>query len=296
MLTFTDQQNIAKNLAGVSDAGSVITFKRDINVGGTRFMAILGRSWNRVSRFTNQVALQQYYQIPQDALRVSDVIFYTGSVWQPLLEIADENQWRLMNQTPINGIASHYFIKGNDEIGLYPAPSGTVTNGIELVFEPRNVLMTEDDFTTGSVTVTNGSTTITHSATGFTAKMVGQYFQVNDGTDGNWYRISAYIDASNLTLENYYQGISEGGATFRIGQVMNMPEEFQEAPVDYAIHRYYLMRGDRQQATDFRNLFESSLEACRDLYGTSSSNQIVMAENNIHVYNPLLDTPPTIGS
>lgn len=296
MLTFTDQQTIATSISGVSDTTNVAAFKRDINAGGTRFMAVLGRPWNRVSRFANQVASQQYYQIPQDALRISEVLFYTGSIWTPLIEVTDENQWRLMNQTIITGIATHYFVRGNDEFGLYPVPTGAVSNGLELVFEPRNVLLTESDFTTGSVTVASGSTALVHSATGFTAKMVGQWLQVTDGTDGNWYKIAAYTDASNLVLENYYQGISESGATFRIGQVMNLPEEFQESPVDYAMHRYYLQRGDRTQAIDFRTLFETSLELCKDLYGQSSSNQIVMSNRIINPYNPLTMTPPGIDT
>lgn len=291
MLTFTDLQNIATSISGLNDAASVTAFKRDINMGGTRFMAILGRPWDRMHRFTNQVAAQQYYSIPEDALRISDIIYSNGTTWTPLIQVADETQWRLMNQSTISGVSTHYFVRGNDEFGLYPIPSGSTAAGIEMVFEPKHVLLTQDDYTTGTITATNGSQTVTHSGTGFTAKMAGQYLNVTDGTDGNWYRIGSYVDASNLTLENYYQGTSGSGLTFRIGQAMFMPEEFQEAPVDYAMYRHFLTRGDIKQAAEFKGLFDSALELAQDVYGRSSSNQIVMAADTIRVHNPLMGTP-----
>lgn len=296
MLTFTDQVNIAKSISGVADAANVTNFKRDINTGGTRFMAIMARPFDRQSRFADQVANQQYFTYAVDMLRLSDIIVQTGTVWRPLTEITDENEWRLLNQTTVNGIPYYYFVRGFNEVGLYPIPSATIIAGLELVFEPKHVLLTQDDFTTGTVITTNDSQTITHSAAGFTNAMVGRFFQTTDGSDGNWYRIQSYTDASNLVLENYFIGLSSNLASFRIGQVMNIPEEFHEAPVDYAMHRYYLQRGDRTQATDFRSLFEGSLAACQDLYGQSSSNQIVTANENIRVWNPLLDTPNKIGT
>jgi hypothetical protein len=296
LFSFQEQYELAQQISGVSDAANTAIFKRAINWGGQRFMAILGRPWNKQSRFADVVADQQYYQLPEDAVRPTEVIVSTGTtgVWVPLIEVADETMWRLMNQSSPTGNPTHYYVRGNDEIGLYPTPSAAVTSGLELVFEPRHLLLTKDDFTTGTVTVTNGGLTVTNSAANFTADMVGRKFQITDGTDGNSYRVQSFTDTSNLVLENYYQGTSGAGKTYRIGEQMNIPEEFLQAPVDYAMHRHYLRRGDKQEAADFRALFESDLETCQSLYGQASSNQIIYSDRAINVYNPLIDTPNSI--
>lgn len=291
-LTWTDQQNIAKEISGLIDASSLVKFKRDMNTGASKFLAILGREYNRKSRFTNLVAGQQFYQLPEDAQKLKEVVVSTGSYYPPMEQIPDEFAWRMMNMLSITGLPTHFWVRGSREFGLYPTPANSVTNGIELVFSPKHVEMTQDDTTTGTVTVTNGSQTVTHSATSFTAKMVGQWFQVTDGTDENWYQISAFVSSSVLTLENYYQGTSESGATFRIGQVMDLPEEFLEGPVDYAMYRHYAKRGDSGRTVEFKALYQDALDSAKDLYGATTESQVISAEPSFRQYNPWRGDPP----
>lgn len=296
MLTFQDQVTMAKEISGLTDAASVTKFKRDINQGGVQFLAALGREYNRKSRVANLVAGTQLYQLPEDALRIGTVIASDGTYNQPLEQIPDETTWRYLTAFGTQGLPSHYFVRGFDEIGLYPTPSQSVTNGLEIVFEPKHTQLTEDDFTAGTTTVTAGNATITHSATGFTQNMVGRWFQVTDGTDGRWYRIATFVSTSALTLENYYQGYSGGGRSFRIGQVMDLPEEFLEGPVDYAIYRHYLRRGNRS-AADFKSLYEQALQSARENYAQTTSSQIVDLQRVLRSYNPLRgDSPPSLSS
>jgi hypothetical protein len=292
MITYTDQINLAKEISNLSDNTSVINFKRDINAGTARFMSMMGRPYNRMSRFTNMVAGQQYYQMPEDALRISKIKVNAGSVWYPCEEIGDEQAWWMFNQSNQQGaIPTHYFVKGFDEFGLFPTPSASVTNGIELIFEPKHVLLTADDYTTGSLTLTNGSQTVTGTSTVFAASMVGYYLQITDGTDGNYYRISAYSNATSITIENYYQGasgtVANGG--WRIGQVSKIPEEFQEAPVDYAMYRHFLGKGELAAANEFKAIWQESLKVAKDTYGNSTGNQIINASRSLGMFNPLRD-------
>ncbi len=202
-------------------------------------------------------------------------------------------EWRRINiiTTATIAIPTYFFVRGQDEIGIWPTPSTTVSGGLEIYYEPRVVNMTQDDFTTGTVTVTSGSTTITHSAAGFTNRMVGRYFQTTDNTDGTWYKITAYIDASNLTLENYYQGISSSSATFLIGESSPIPEEFHESLVDYASYRYYLDRKDIGVASEYKSLFDSALVDCKETYSSKVTSKVV---NDVEsrFYN-ILGVPPT---
>lgn len=298
-LTFTDLQSICKEIAGVTDTTSVARFKRDINTGATKFLAALGRDFNRKSRYTNLVANQQYYQLPEDGLKPKEVVVNMGNYAQPLEQVPDETMWRRLNAVTVTGQPTHYFMKGYDEIGLYPIPSASVSNGLELVFSPRHVEMTQDDYVTGTVTVTNGSQTITGSGTTFTAKMVGQWFQTTDGTDENWYKISAFTSATSLSLENVYLGASGGTKAFRIGQVPDLPEEYLEACSDYAMYRHYTRRGSQKSrysvghAGEFKALFEEAILAAQEQYSQTTDNQVIEAETELRTYNPFRgDAPP----
>src|SRR5260221_8235778 len=293
-ITWSDQQSLAKQISALTDATSLLKFKGDMNIGATQFLARLGREYNRKSRFTDLEAGQQYYQLPEDGQKLKEVIVSTGSYKPPMEQIPDEFAWRMMNMLSIQGFPSHFWIRNSREFGLYPTPAYTVVDGIEMVFSPKHIEMTQDDFRSGAVTVNQDSTTITHSANGFTQTMVGLWFQVSDGTDGNWYRIQSYTNSSTMILENFYQGQSETTAAgaFRIGQVMDLPEEFLEGPVDYAMYRHYLKRGNDNRAAEFKALFETSLEMAKDVYSTTTESAVVMAEPIYRRWNPFRGDPP----
>lgn len=294
-LTFTDMQNIAKEVVGLTDAATLLKLKRDINVGAGKFLAALGREYNRKSRFTSSVANQQYYQLPEDAQKLKQIIYDNGDWKVPLEQIPDEFAWRQLNMMNVVGLPSFYFIKGFDEVGLFPIPSAAATDAIELVFSPKHVELTQDDYTTGTLTVVNGSQTVTGSSTTFTSKLIGQFLQVTDGTDGNWYRVSDFVSPTVLTLENYYQGTSGSGKAYRVGQVVDLPEEYAEAPSDYSCYRHYLRRGDSAKAATFKTIFEAALEGAHDEYGTTADTQVILAQPQYQSYNPFRGDPPPGG-
>lgn len=287
---------MCKSISNLSDATSVIAFKRDINAGTARFLSKLGRPVDRQSRFTNQVVDQQYYQIPEDSIRVSYVSFLNGTnIWIKLEEVGDEATWRRMNQYPqTSATPTHFFVRGADEFGIYPAPSTSTADGIELVYEPRHVLLTADDYTTGTVSAMSGNNAITGTGTTFTPTMGnGSYIlQITDGTDGNNYRISGYSSATSVTIENYYQGITNATATYRIGQVSKIPDEYQETPVDYAMMRHFLEKNEMSNANMYDVRWQTSLRDAESTYGMSTSNQIVRDSRKLNsaAPNPLLDS------
>lgn len=294
-ITYTDMQNIAKEVVGLTDAATLTKLKRDINIGASQFLSALGREYNRKARFTDLTANQQYYQLPEDGHKLKEVVVSSGGWDVPLEQVPDEHAWRLLNMTSVTGQPTHFFIKGYDELGLYPIPSATVEDGIELVFSPKHVELTQDDYTTGTLTVTNGSQAVTGSGTTFTTKMVGQWLQVTDGTDGNWYRVSDFVSTTSLTLENYYQGTSGSAKAYRIGQVVDLPEENAEAPSDYACYRHYLRRGNVEKATTFKSLFTDALDMAKDNYGQTTDQQVIWAEPQYRTYSNWAGDPPPGG-
>lgn len=290
MLTFQDQYEMAQQITNNYSSDQLVVFKRDINEGGAMFLNRLGRKFNRQYKTANLEDGKQYYQFPADVIRISEVSCVSGSfVYHPEL-VTSEEEWILLNQVNITGnYPTHYFIRGFNEVGLYPIPSADVTNGITVSYEPQLVELTQDDIV-GNITVTNDSITITGS--GFTPQMVGRMFQVTDGTDGNWYRISAYVSGSSLQLENYFQGIT-GTRASRIGQAMNIPQAYQDAPVYYAVDRYYLTKNDQASALQFSKRFDMKIKSAKETYGRSTSRMGVKSRR-IRKYRPWSDAPPAI--
>ena len=293
MLTFQDQYRMAQQITGDDTAAQLLIFKRDINEGGAMFLNRLGRKFNRKYKTTNLVGDRQYYQFPSDVIRVSDVRCLHGTFYYSPELITDEDEWNRLNAITFTGnYPLYYFIRGFNEIGLYPVPSSNVTNGLSISFEPQHVELTQDDLTTDTVTVVNGAVDITHDGTAFSPQMVGRYFQVTDGTDGKWYRIASYVSPSALNLENYYEGIGGAGRTFRIGEVMAIPEAYQDAPVYYAVDKFYLTQNSQDIAAQFSNRFDMKVRSAKETYGRSTSHRGVKSGHNLRRPNWIDLTPP----
>lgn len=249
--------------------------KRDINEGGDMFLNRLGRKFNKEYLIGNVYGSRQYYQFAAEVLRISEIRILNGTTWYTPQLIASEQQWNKLNAVPISGnYPSAYYIRGFKEVGLFPVPASDLSAAMEISFEPQHTDLTQDDFTSGSITVSNGSpngTTVTHSGTGFTQSMVGRWLQVTDGTDGRWYRIGAYVSSSVITLENYYEGIAGAGREFRIGEIMKIPNGYQDAPVFFALERFYIGQNDQRTSPLFAQRFDQRLNNAKETYARSTS-------------------------
>lgn len=251
------------------------------------------RYFTRKSQTTNLVADQQFYQLPEDCIRVTGVVVTDASIEYPVEPMASELEWRALNSNNAGTvqIPRFFFVRGKDEIGLWPAPASNVTNGLEVYYEPRERDMSQDDYTTGTVTVTNASATITHSGTGFSQNMVGRYFRTTDGSEGLWYRISAYVSTSELTLENVYEGISGSGRTFIIGEAPQIPEEYHESLLDFVAYRFYLRRRDVAVAQQFKSLFDGALDDAKQRYASKTTNKVIHRRQYYRFDSPFTRPP-----
>lgn len=75
------------------------------------------------------------------------------------------------------------------------------------------------NYTTGTVAVTNGGTTVTGTGTTFTAGMVNKRFKI-DG-ENTWYTVSAYTNATTITLSTPYTGTTGSGKNYTIYTAWN---------------------------------------------------------------------------
>lgn len=73
-------------------------------------------------------------------------------------------------------------------------------------------ILGSNNYSTGTVSVTNNSQTIEGSGTTWTSAMVGRKIMLN----GLWYAISAFTDADTITIAAPYGGVTLSGATYMI--------------------------------------------------------------------------------
>lgn len=292
MLTFQDQYKMAQDITGDHTSAGLVLLKRDINEGGAVFLNRLGRKFNKQYKTANLEPNQQYYQFSADVLRISKVRVLHGTFWYTPELITSEEEWDRLNAIVISGnYPLQYYIRGFNEVGLRPQPSSEVLNGLEISFEPQHIELTQDDFISGTVTVNKGIILITHSGTGFTPQMVGRWLQITDGTDGRWYRIASYVSSSQVNLENFFEGLS-GSHAFRIGEVMKIPQGYQDAPVYYACERNYITLNDQRTSPIFHQRFEDKLTICKETYGRSTSQMGVKSQNRMRRARWIDLTPP----
>ena len=292
--------NRAVNMVGISpttNAQDVTNMKSDINQALRLFKNSSRRYWTRKEVSANLVAGQQYYTFPEDMVRITEVKSNTGSGsynW-PLVGIDSEAIWNRYNIIPNNTlmVPQFYFIRGRNEIGLYPIPSQNVTAGLIVSYEPRMLDMNTDDTTTTTVTVTNGSQYVTSPSTNFSTNMVGMQFSVTDGSDGNWYLITA-ATATQLTLENAYQGPSSSAVACPIGLVPDIPEEYQLGLVYFACYNYYLKRNEMANATLYKSLYEELLNRFVDVYAAKTTG-IVQKSISDDIFNIFWLPPGTMS-
>lgn len=295
MLTFNDQYLMAQQIANDFSPATLVLFKRDINEGCAMFLNRLGRKFNKEYLTANIVSGQQFYEFPSEVLRISEIKVLNGSYYYTPELVTSEEEWNNLTATSFSGAyAIKYFIRGFNEVGLWPTPSAAVTSGLYISYEPQHVDLTQDDFITGTLTVTNGAVAITHSASGFTQNMVGRWLQVTDGSDGKWYRITAFVSSSVMNLENYYEGIGGSGQSFRIGEVAKIPNAYQDAPVYYALDRYYQLQNDQRTAPLYQQRFDMKIKSAKETYAHSTSRLGVKTRRSGRRPNWLDLTKPVI--
>lgn len=239
------------------------------------------------------VAQQQTYQLPFNFEVIENVTIQVGGyLWQPL-PAASRAHFDYLNLIPYyNDYAQYYYI-WNGLLNLWPIPASS-SNAITINHKTRIKDIALADFTTGTVTATSGSTTITHSATGFYPQMAGMWIKLTPSSstttsgDGQWYQIASYVSTSSVTLYNQYAGTTVAGASFIIGDVPILPEDYQDLPLYRALYIYYSsIVPNPNQAELYKKLYDEGYQWLADKYGSKTYSP-VLPDPNTPVYNPNL--------
>jgi hypothetical protein len=295
MLTFTQLYTEVADNCGFSATTSSLALtkaKRDINYALRKFKNASRRYYTRKEVTTNLVSGQQFYTFPEDMVRITTVKVTSGGLTLPVTMIDSEELWNRINLVPAMtvGIPTQGFIRGRNELGLYPVPSVNYSNGLIVSYESRLKDMSVDDTTSITLNVTNNSLTVVAASGTFNTNMVGMWLSVTDGSDGNWYQITGYTDSTHVTLENYYQGATKTGVASIIASAPDIPEDFHQALIDYACYRYFLKRKDAATSADYKSLYDEALKDYKKIYAAKTTG-VTQDDLTPYTYN-LFGLPP----
>lgn len=92
----------------------------------------------------------------------------------------------------------------------------------------QSQFLTYDVYKTGTVTVTRGSNIVTGVATNFTTDLTGRQFRV--GTIAPIYTVASVDSATQVSLDQVYGGLSQGGVGYQIlnAYITPTPTDFQD--------------------------------------------------------------------
>lgn len=249
--------------------------------------------FNERSYTTSTVAQTQFYNMPPQVKNLINVTVSIGGVlWVPKFAPTREF-WDSLNViTFYQDFPSFFYVyngtAGNPQMGLFPIPASS-SNTITMNYKIRTIDLSQADYTTGTVAVTNGSPTITGTGTTFVANMVNRWIRVTapDG-DEQWYQIKTFTSTTSLTLYNNYTGNTASGAAYTIGEAPILPEDYQDLPLYRALYIYYnSIVPDKGRAELWKNLYEEGYAMLQSEYGEKTTN-VALTDTDAPVYNPNL--------
>lgn len=193
--------------------------------------------------------------------------------------------------------AAGAFTTSNGATGTITTTAVTIGNTISFNYKRRVTDLTFSDYITGTVTATNGSSAITGAGTGFVANylpVAGNVFNLNlwlkitpPRGDGNWYQINSLDSATGLTLVNKYNGGATSGASFVIGQMPLLLEDFHDLIVFDTLRTYFSTIVDNpNKKKEFDEAFDEGIAKMDEYVGSKALN--VNLRGAINTINPNL--------
>lgn len=168
-------------------------------------------------------------KMPANCAQVQTLSWLNGDTLYPMVVVADRKEFDAYRVITFESDIPRFALVENAVITLYPAPASSGSY-LQCSYKTKNVKLTADDYTTGTVAFTNGSTTVTGTGTTFTTAMEGRSIQ---GGDGIFYEIETRTSNTVLVLNTPYLGDTQTGTgvTTLVGQMIPMPEGFELLPI-----------------------------------------------------------------
>lgn len=245
---YTDCQSRTQD----SSATSLAWIKDEINRTVTFILGALKKYVDNKSTTFTTVDGTQFYDYPADLVTVENLYMTIGSVDYTMIPISSALEWSRLNAILIapTTFPTHFYPR-RDDLGIYPVPQDAYITTLEYAYYLK--AMSAADYVTGTATFTNVSAAVVGSGTTYTAAMVGRWIK---GGNGLWYRISAFTDGTNITIDRTYEGDTEASVTTAIGESPEIPVDMHELIVYRVLSNYFSgLRGDTRKGAYWNNMF-----------------------------------------
>lgn len=299
MKTFTTLKNLSVSLSQNSSPANSTLMVQLVN-DAHRYL--LQKYFNNENSFsTLTVGSQQAYDLPPNYSKLKDVTITVGQLkWTPR-EVLTRREWDEINMLPYTSDIPNWYFIYNGKINIFPIPS-TSNYTITFNYKIRVPDLSIEDYSTGTVAVTNGSKTVTGTGTSWvTSFLPAAGSTINESIwvrlpypqgDGDWYQVSTIDSATQLTLVQPYQGITTTGAAYTMGQVPLLLEDFQDLLTYRPLTIYFSsINKDESKAGQFKSMYDEGIKLMDDYLGTKSVNVDLgatpqLSNPNLFIYAP----------
>ena len=295
MRTWTSYQNDIPRYINNSLADNVTWATEEINQS-LRYLTTK-YYFNERAYTTTTTASTQFYNLPPQVKKLINVTVLIGStLWQPR-ECLSREFWDYLNTITFTQDYPSYYFVFNGQVGLWPTPS-TSSNTITMNYKTRIVDLSMADVTettsSQTVSITTNTTTVTASGSAFKNWMAGNWIRIphstTDATNGDnqWYQIDSVTSGTVLVLKNKYAGATVTGASFTIGEVPLLPEDYQDLPLYRMAYIYYTTRfPDATRAQLYQGLWDKGEAQLNEEFGSKTTN-VILPDTQMPIWNPNL--------
>jgi hypothetical protein len=247
--------------------------------------------FNESSFTTPSVSGQQFYNLPPQCRKIINVTGTIGSVVWITKDCPDRNYWDFLNtiQFKQDFPMFHFIWNHNTQFGVWPTPASS-GNTYTVNYQARNIDLSQPDYTTGTVTATNASPTLTFAGSTLVGNMANRWIQISaPAGDNQWYQIlSVNTGANTAVLYGNYTGTSVSGASFVIGEMAVLPEDYQDLPLYRALEIYFTsIVSNATKAKLYQGLYERGYEQLNGDYGSKTTG-VVLTDTDAELVNPNL--------
>lgn len=276
MLSFQNLYGNVQDHTSDTTAAALAIHKARINDTHKELLGLHDWYFSEKTHSFTTVASDYTYDLPYDFGRMRTITIEISDTFYSLTEVASPDEWQRIQtyrDTQTSDIPEYYHITG-DRVEIYPVPSsnGDANNGT-FYYTKRVVDMQYDDYTTGTVTLTNASTVVTGSGTTFTAAMVGRYIKGN--LDARWYELSGFTSTTVMASKKSFQGTTASSLAYTIGEMPLIPEDYHALLWYQPVAQYWMMKKEPEQAAYYQALYDKGRQSFENTYSKRTSNQIL---------------------
>lgn len=283
MLTYTGSRNLAGSLTNNTSTTNLTLMDTLINQSIRKITSSHEWPFLEKTATLKTISGQNYVDLPQDVDKLYTFYININNRLHQATELTSKDDFDALGITYQCSYPLYYYVFDR-RIYLWPIPS-TSDYDIVITYKQRVTDLDTDDYDTGTISITTATTSVVGSGTTFTADMVGRYLKT---TDRIWYKISGFIDTTHLTIDRNYIGSTITGASYVIGQVPVLPEDFQMLPVYEAVMNYWAMQGEIGRSQIYKALYDDMYKLLKKEHSSKTTKVRVDTLTDKTVNNPNL--------